>query len=308
MKYFVLSSEQGDSQAPYLLALLYIEGKRIPPDPKEGLVWLQLAAERNNEKARKLLASMNQKENAQALKQTYDRAVALLDQGKNAQAEGLLSGILDQSSQQVDVFSMLGIAQSKQGKYTESIETLTKANALFPNNPKVIGLLAISYSNSGDYETAMNYFEQSLSLDPHNKVVRQERDKAAFHSSKYSNAELNQMFASGQKYLSEGNPAAAEKVFKELLRIKTDDADFYVFTGISMSMQGNHKGAISVFEAGNTILPGNVEILANLGYAQSLLGNNAKAISYYREVLAIDPNHQRTLSNLQKATLDLENQ
>lgn len=305
IKYFLLSSEQGSNESPFSLALLYLQEKRVAKDQQKGMDWLQIAAERNNVRAKELLASMNKQEEAQALKKTYDHAVELLEQGKDAQAEVLLLGFLDQSSEQVDVFAMLGLAQIKQEKYKAAIKTLTEGNALFPKNPKVMGLLGTSYARNGDYETALKFFEKSLAIDPSSTVTRQERDATAFNLSKYSDSELNQMQTKAYKYLNEGKPAAAEEIFRTLLNIKTDHAQFYAYTGISISMQGKYQEAIAVLEEGNTVLPNNVEILANLGYVESLLGNTAKAISYYQQVLAIDPNHKNTLYNLQKATLDL---
>lgn len=301
IEYLELSSEQGSSVAPLSLALLYLRGDKISKNRQEARDWLQVAAERDNQQAKELIVSLGRTQENEALKLSFESAVKLLDRGKYAQAEKQFLHILDQSSQEVDVFVMLGIAQFRLEKYQKSVETLEKAHELFPDNSRVLGLLAISCLKNGDERDALHYAEKSLAIDPHNEQVRDARDHAAFYLSKYSNAELDQMLETAFGHLADKKPKEAEKLFEKTLRILTNSSSSYVYLAVSLSMQGRYTEAAAILKEGNAAHPNSVDILANLGYVEFLQGNYAEAVAYYEMTLAIDPDHKNTIVNLREA-------
>ena len=55
--------EQGHSKAPFNIALIYVNGINLDPEPKLALEYLLIAEERNNKEAKLFLNKLRQQEN-----------------------------------------------------------------------------------------------------------------------------------------------------------------------------------------------------------------------------------------------------
>ena len=55
--------EQGHSKAPFNIALIYVNGINLDPDPKLALEYLLIAEERNNKEAKKFLNQLRDQRN-----------------------------------------------------------------------------------------------------------------------------------------------------------------------------------------------------------------------------------------------------
>ncbi len=94
------------------------------------------------------------------------RAIALLTKGKEAFPESYR------------IAANLGSALVEASRYSEGVPELERALGLRPSSTEVLNNLGIYYAKKKDYARALDYWNRSLSIEPHQPQIRQAADAA----------------------------------------------------------------------------------------------------------------------------------
>ncbi len=180
----VLAS-QGDADAQFLLALMYLTGRNLEQEISSGLYWLSLAAEQQHDKAQQTLADLS----FEGKMVKRDLAVAerwykVLGERGNRWAQFRLGfiyaaggdGITRHCGKAVEQFSLVGdelalgnaawiLATCPEAKYRngnralELSQQLLKLNA---NDPTHLDNLAAAYAEVGDFKAAVSTQQKAI--------------------------------------------------------------------------------------------------------------------------------------------------
>jgi Tfp pilus assembly protein PilF len=64
------------------------------------------------------------------------------------------------------------------GRYTEGVRELERALGLRPSSTEVLNNFGIFYAKREDFARALDYWNRSLSIEPHQPLIRQAADAA----------------------------------------------------------------------------------------------------------------------------------
>jgi len=88
----------------------------------------------------------------------------------------------------------------------------------------------------------------------------------------------------GQLELLVGDPARAERLFLDMIRLQPQRA-YYTNLGLARSLLGRHAEAVAAYRQALSLAPGHITVLLNLADAELALGHETEARSLYRQVL-----------------------
>jgi predicted AlkP superfamily phosphohydrolase/phosphomutase/Tfp pilus assembly protein PilF len=94
------------------------------------------------------------------------RAIAILAKGK------------EMFPQSFEIAANLGAALSQSDRYTEGLPELERALGLQPSSTLALNNLGILYAKKNDYGRALDFWNRSLAIDPHQAQIRQAADAA----------------------------------------------------------------------------------------------------------------------------------
>ncbi|MDP1766266.1 MAG: tetratricopeptide repeat protein, partial [Methylotenera sp.] len=92
--------------------------------------------------------------------------LTLFNAGKFAEAETVAKKMVVNYPNTFILYQILGIAQDGLSKFTESIESYTKALAIQPNMPDLLFNLGIALTNAGRFEEAEKTYQKAIALQP----------------------------------------------------------------------------------------------------------------------------------------------
>lgn len=135
----------------------------------------------------------------------------------------------------------------------------------------------VYYQWLGDQEHALEYYRQTLSLNP--------RDTRA----------LNNM---GGILFAQGNEAEAVEEFSTAFHIDPNDVASNHNLGQALLTQNNPDKAIPFFERAVKYNPANFEDYYNLGLCHASIGENREAVKMFQKSLQLKPDSPEALSSL----------
>ena len=163
-----------------------------------------------------------------------------------------------------------------------ALKELKKIERLLPTRYFIkfyLGSCCLALNNPS---TALEYFTQSLELDP------TEQDMPSIYS--YMGISFNEM----------GEYLKALDVLKKAETYDNERTDIYNSMGFSHFKLKNHEQAIECFNKVLQIDPGSAIDYANIASNYRDMGQKEKAIHYYEMSLAIDPSIEFARENLSK--------
>lgn len=98
--------------------------------------------------------------------------------------------------------------------------------------------------------------------------------------------------------LLNGDPASAEKMAAESLKMNINNYNAALTLGKALAAQGHYEKALRHFSQMNTFDPKNVEIMLNMGIAQLSLKKDKDAEKTFEEILSLKPDYFQALSYL----------
>ncbi|MBO8131782.1 MAG: tetratricopeptide repeat protein [Candidatus Marinimicrobia bacterium] len=142
----------------------------------------------------------------------------------------------------------------KAGKYAESLEKCRALIKLEPDYPAAIFLLSKIYFNLGELDSARNYIDKAISLDPANQEFRKERENMSNFISKL--AEASRLY-NNAKY------EEAEKIYLEIIKLNPNFADSYYLLARVYVKLGKYKEAKVYFTKALELKPDEKKYLDN---------------------------------------------
>jgi ribosomal protein S12 methylthiotransferase accessory factor len=167
-----------------------------------------------------------------------------------------------------------------------AIKELNKIERLLPTRYYIKFYLGSCHLALNDPATALEYFSQSLELDP------TEQDVPSIYS--YMGVSFNEM----------GEYLKALDVLKKAEAYDNERTDIYNSMGFSHFKLKEHEQAIRCFKRVLQLDPGSAIDYANIASNYRDMGQKEKAIQYYEISLAMDPSIEFARENLLKLAQD----
>jgi len=156
-----------------------------------------------------------------------------------------------------------------------AIKDLSKAIRLNPTSTAYLQRGRV-YNGKGDYDKAIEDFNQFIRLDPNNAGI-------------YSNR--------GLAYTNKGDYDKAIEDFNKAISLDINDAYIYGNRGIAYDKKGNIDRAIEDYNQAIKLDPNDALAYNNRGNAYGKIGDYDNAIADYNHAIKLDPNYAGTYKN-----------
>lgn len=193
----------------------------------------------------------------------------LLNIGKLGEAETAAKKLTARYPNAFILYNILGIAQDGQSKFTDAVNSYTKALTLQPNTPDLHFNLGIALANVGRLEEAAKQYHHAIALN------------ANFFEA-YGNL--------GTVLQKQGLLEDAIKNYQTALSIHEDPRGHFNL-GTALRDEGKLDDAITHFRRAIEMFPNYVDAHNYLGECLRDQGNMEEAIKCYLDALALNPDH-----------------
>jgi tetratricopeptide (TPR) repeat protein len=196
------------------------------------------------------------------------KAVGHHRSGKLWQARNLYEKILKKQPDNPDVLHLLGVLFSQCGDYGSAVRYISKALHFKPSDVELHYNLGNALQKKGDLDGAINSFQAALRLNP---------DLADVH------------YNLGTAFLGKGQLDEAIDSFQKALRLKSNLFDAYYNLGNAYRDKGQLDEAISSYQKAIQLNPNFAAGYCNMGNVLQQKGLPEEAISAYRHSIRLDP-------------------
>jgi tetratricopeptide (TPR) repeat protein len=263
---------------------------------------------------------------AQSLQQLRQTALALEQQGRNAEAEAAWQTILKAHPSNPEPYGHLGLLESRQEHYKEAIPYYRKAIAIKPDVPGLRLNLGLALFKSGDLSGAIPQFTQILKSAPPDSPEAQRMtiligmsyyglaDYAAAapylkRAADHDPQNLPLRLALAHSYLWSKQYKYVLDVYREILTLNPDSAEADMIAGEALDEMKDNAGATEMFRAAIKANPKEPNVHFGLGYLLWTQKRYPEAAGEFKAELDNDPqNVQATLylgdSDIQMNQLD----
>ena len=240
-------------------------------------------------------------------------AVAVKDQGRAAEAEGLLATGLAAAREPLlkSGFAYnLGLAQYDQGKREAALESFSIVAALEPERATVAITRAELMQELSRQDEAEKILKDLVARDPANEAAhlalnelifrlgRGEEFLASFDRAPQTTglqlSKANLLFKTGQ-------PQAAEKLFAEILAREPENRDAALGASFALNQLGRHGEAMMLLEKAVASHPGDVGLHNNLAATALQARDAQKAVFHAEKSLMLKPVNALGLATLGSA-------
>ncbi|HED14290.1 MAG TPA: tetratricopeptide repeat protein [Gammaproteobacteria bacterium] len=181
------------------------------------------------------------------------KAIGYHRSGNFSQASKLYRKFLTQHPDNADALHFLGILESQNGNYAESVKLISRAVHLMekhsgqnPNYCNAANNLGNALKYQGKPDLALSSYKKALKVEPLNVVT------------------IN---STGNALKDLGRFAEAETYFRQAVRLKPDYADAYANLGNSLREQGHLPEAVIAYRKATSLDPGHAGAHNNLAIA-----------------------------------------
>ncbi len=264
------------------------------------------------------IATMTITLSALAQAPTRQDALALEQQGRNAEAEQIWQTIAQAQPKDAEAFAHLGLLEARQHHYDEAVSFYRKALALAPSlpglelnlglalfkgdhfqesiqpftaelrrhpgDPRLITLLGMAHYGMGDYLVAVPYLKQAAERDPQNLALRLTLAHSCMWSKQYD-CVLN--------------------VDKEILALSAESAEADMLTGEALDEKGDTPGATEQFRMAAKANPKEPNVHFGLGYLLWKQKQFEEASREFQAEIENDPQNVQALQYLGDSYIEL---
>ncbi len=197
---------------------------------------------------------------------TRAQAIALEQQGRNAEAEEAWKAIAEEHPNEPEAFAHIGLLESRQEKYTAAIENYCKALKLAPS---MVGLemnLGLAYFKANQFPDAIKAFSTELQKQPPNSPAAQRLSillgMAHYGMGDYFVAipylqraadddpqSLPLRLTLAHSCLWSKQYDCVMAVYKEILALNAESAEADMLAGEALDEKGDDAGAIEQFRS-----------------------------------------------------------
>ena len=168
-----------------------------------------------------------------------------------------------------------GHAFAVEGEHDQAMAAYFIAAKLMPGAYQPLLYVGIEYNKTNNPKLAERFFNQALSIAPHDPTIKHELGQIAFQN---------------------GNYSKAEKCFREALENVQNLCSGVILDiweplvnnlGHAIRKQGKYEEALEYHQQALVLVPQNSHTLSAIGFVHSLLGNYEQAISYFHKALSL---------------------
>lgn len=234
----------------------------------------------------------------------YLAGVTSFQFGNLEEAKAYLQSYLRIMEKDLDTLELLATIELKQGDSEAAKNILTKANVYFPNEPKILTLLAISMAELGNIRVADRYFAQVADILPtarqaqvnlaRNKMMS-ENYLAAIdillslekQTDKVNNVDTELLLL--EAYLQTREYTKAIAVSFELVKEFPNSSFFAQKHGVSLGFAGKIAESKEYLNKAVTLTPGNIEAAVHLARIDVIEGKQETALKRIEALLLANP-------------------
>lgn len=235
-------------------------------------------------------------------------ALALEQQGKNAEAEAAWRAYVKTHPGKAEPYAHLGLLESRQEHYKEAVPFYRKALELGPEVPGLRLNLGLALFKGGELKEAVPVFEELLKTAPEGSPARQ-RLTVLLGMAHYGLAEYKE----ATPYLREaeaGDPQSLPlrlalahsclwtkqnqcvmDVYKEILQLNAESAEADMLAGEALDEMKDNEGSTKMFRAAAKANPKEPNVHFGLGYLLWTQKQYKEAGEEFAAELANDPDH-----------------
>jgi tetratricopeptide (TPR) repeat protein len=229
-------------------------------------------------------------------------AVALVQQGKLAEADTLARRALDDPETRAVAYSILGTIKLQQSKLDESAKLLGEAIRL---EPRLVGAqlsLAQVYTLQNKPDLALGRFRTVLELDPGNVSARLALARSAVEKKNYDQAltltepvrpalreSPEGLFVIAAALLKTGKREEAAALGADWKKLANVPQTASIGFGLLLLQEGAIDEGIGVLEHAGQLGPPSYELAFNLAGAYLMRKDAARALEYYDAALSLKP-------------------
>jgi tetratricopeptide (TPR) repeat protein len=242
-------------------------------------------------------------------------ALALEQQGKNAEAEQAWHAYLKEHPSNPEPYGHLGLLEARQEHYKEAVSFYRKALAM---NPKVAGLrlnLGLALFKSGDLQAALPEFSEALkeaapgSPDIHRLNIligmthyglAQYKEAVPFlkAGAEKDPQNLPLRLALAHSCLWSKQYQCVMDAYHEILILDPESAEAYMLAGEALDEMKDNEGSTKMFRAAAAANPKEPNVHFGLGYLLWTQKIYPEAAREFQAELANDPNHVQAMMYL----------
>jgi len=232
------------------------------------------------------------------------------------EAERVYRRILEDIPDSPAGYVNLAIAQARQNKFDQAIDTLGQGIARIPDSEILLVRLGHTYLVTGKSQEALKTMDKVLALNPQNvdaltvcagildATGRKDEARSYYERALAIEPESRHLRMSYAGNLaSHGKLREAIKIYETLIADFPEEQAFYQYTGIACSYLGEFDRAISLLQQAVAIRPTPVGYF-NLALAYEKSGNLQQALKYFN--LYLENSRGESEVNVRKAKAELE--
>ena len=236
-----------------------------------------------------------------ATAEQLNRAIGLIQNNHHADAEALLTPLLNQSITDADVWQLIALA--RKGRLDlAGAEIAFKQSIDLHAAPAVVTNLGNLYRQMGREQDALDCYDRALQAAPSHLPARVNKGRSLLALSRLEEAatlytnilgelpeHANARVGLAQSLQRSGQHRAAMLHFEKVLSHEPENAAALNGLGVIQKVSGRPREASRILKRAAASAPTLPEVRTNLASALALSGEEAEAISEYREALRLDP-------------------
>ncbi len=181
------------------------------------------------------------------------------------------------------ILNNLALSYSEKGDLDKAIDYYYKALEINPTYFSVLNNLGSALSSKGDIKGSIEYYQKAIESEPNNPLIYKI----------YNNLGIAAIY---EERLSE-----AVSYFEKAISLEPRYADTYNNIGVAMEKLGRLDDAIFYYRQGIIINPRYSGLYNNIGLVYGKKGDVDKAIEYFERAIQTDPNNVTAVENLRYA-------
>jgi tetratricopeptide (TPR) repeat protein len=249
-------------------------------------------------------------------------AIALEQQGKNAEAEVAWRAFLASQPSNPEAYAHLGFLEAHQQHYAKAVPLYRKALALNPAMPGLRLNLGLALFKAGELKQAIQIFEPLRKSEPPSSAEAQ-RLTTLIGLAHYGLEE----YAAAIPYLKEATASDPQNlpfrlvlahsclaskqfqcvldVYHEILTLNAESAEADMLAGEALDEMNDHVGATQQFRAAVKANPKEPNVHFGLGYLLWAQGQYQEAAQEFQSELANVPTHVEAMAYLADANVKM---
>ena len=236
-------------------------------------------------------------------------AVLQARQGKLAEARATFESL---GGQNATVQANLANLYLDAGEFQAAIDILSPLVQQNPNDVELKTSYGVALGRSGQTDAAVATLNEALRLEPDNArasralALLQQQGALTGGQQVQLSQEATALFSQGLAALEASDYGAAASAFSQARTLSNDDGLVAFYQGYALYLSGQDRPATEAFERALTSFPNNSIILNNLGLAYLNLGRFDKALDNLNSAVASDAQNDQAHLNLGLANYQLE--